>query len=76
MFVHDTHVEPSARSIVLDLLSTMKAGALAVRALVAAAALFGISENSPRVALARLRASGMVASDEPGLYRPACRSKP
>ena len=62
-------MEPTARSIVLDLLSTMKAGALPVRALVAAAALFGISENSLRVALARLRASGMVASDEPGLYR-------
>lgn len=62
-------MEPTARSIVLDLLSTMKGGALPVRALVAAAALFGISENSLRVALARLRSGGMVASDEPGLYR-------
>lgn len=60
---------PTARSIVLDLLSTMKSGALPVRALVAAAGLFGISENSLRVALARLRARGMVTSDEPGLYR-------
>jgi phenylacetic acid degradation operon negative regulatory protein len=62
-------VSPSAKSVVLDLLSTMRGGALPVRALVAAAALFGISENSLRVALARLRASGMVDSDEPGLYR-------
>lgn len=60
---------PSAKSVVLDLLSTMRGGALPVRALVAAAGLFGISENSLRVALARLRASGMVASDDPGLYR-------
>lgn len=60
---------PTAKSIVLDLLSTMKGGALPVRALVAAASLFGISDNSLRVALARLRASGMVVSDEPGLYR-------
>jgi phenylacetic acid degradation operon negative regulatory protein len=47
----------------------MKGGALPVRALVAAAALFGITENSLRVALARLRASGMVTSDERGRYR-------
>lgn len=60
---------PSAKSVVLDLLSTLKGGALPVRALVAAAALFDISENSLRVALARLRAAGMVSSDEPGLYR-------
>jgi phenylacetic acid degradation operon negative regulatory protein len=62
-------VSPSAKSVVLDLLSTMRGGALPVRALVAAAGLFGISENSLRVALARLRASGMVTSEEPGLYR-------
>ncbi len=60
---------PTAKSVVLDLLSTMKGGALPVRALVAAGALFGISENSLRVALARLRSSGLVTSDEPGLYR-------
>lgn len=60
---------PTAKSLILDLLSTMKGGALPVRALVAAAALFGITENSLRVALARLRAGGMVTSDQPGLYR-------
>ena len=47
----------------------MKGGALPVRAPVAAAGLFGITENSLRVALARLRASGMVTSDERGRYR-------
>ena len=41
-------VAPSAKSLILDLLSTLKGGALPVRALVGAAALFGISENSTR----------------------------
>lgn len=40
-----------------------------VRALVEAAALFGISENALRVALARLRARGEVARDGHGRYR-------
>ena len=65
---------PTAKSVILDLLSSLKGGALPVRALVAAAALFGISENSLRVALARLRASGLVTSDEPGLYRLGARA--
>jgi len=68
-------MSPSPKSVVLDLLSTMRGGALPVRALVAAAALFGISENSLRVALARLRASGMVSSDQPGLYRLGARAE-
>jgi phenylacetic acid degradation operon negative regulatory protein len=40
-----------------------------VRALVAAAGLFGIGENSLRVALARLLAGGMIERDERGEYR-------
>ncbi|MBM4244068.1 MAG: PaaX family transcriptional regulator [Deltaproteobacteria bacterium] len=68
-------MSPTPKSVVLDLLSTMRGGALPVRALVAAAALFGISENSLRVALARLRASGMVGSDHPGLYRLGARAE-
>jgi phenylacetic acid degradation operon negative regulatory protein len=40
-----------------------------VRALVAAAALFSISENSVRVALARLLADGLIERDERGAYR-------
>jgi len=60
---------PTAKSVILDLLSTLKGGALPVRALVAAGGLFGISENSLRVALARLRSAGLVTSDEPGVYR-------
>jgi phenylacetic acid degradation operon negative regulatory protein len=62
-------VQPTAKSVILDLLSTIRGGALPVRALVAAGELFGIRENALRVALARLRAAGLVSSDEPGLYR-------
>lgn len=40
-----------------------------VRALVAAASLFGIGENSLRVALARLLAGAMLERDERGEYR-------
>lgn len=53
----------------LDLLSTLRRGAMPVRALVEAAALFGIESNSLRVALARLRTSGLVERDERGRYR-------
>jgi phenylacetic acid degradation operon negative regulatory protein len=42
---------------------------IAVGALVEAAEILGIGENSLRVALTRLRASGHVESDERGLYR-------
>lgn len=62
-------MSPTAKSVILDLLSTLKGGALPVRALVAAGALFGIQENAMRVALARLRATALVASDGPGWYR-------
>ncbi len=59
----------SARSLILDLLSTVRRGACPVRALVEAATLFGIAENSVRVALARLRAEGLVEVDRRGSYR-------
>ena len=57
---------PSPRSLVLDLLSTLRRGSMPVRALVEAAALFGIAENSLRVSLARLLAEGRVARDRRG----------
>jgi phenylacetic acid degradation operon negative regulatory protein len=60
---------PTARSFVLDLLSTLGRGAMPVRALVGAAALFGVAENNLRVALARLLASGRIERDERGQYR-------
>ena len=60
---------PSPRSLILDLLSTLRERAVPVRALVDAAALFAIQENGLRVALARLLAAGSVTRDERGRYR-------
>jgi phenylacetic acid degradation operon negative regulatory protein len=62
-------LSPTPKSLVLDLLSTLRRGAMPVRALVEAAALFGIEGNSLRVALARMLAAGMVERDERGQYR-------
>ncbi len=62
-------VGPTAKSLTLDLLSTLGRRAAPVRALVDAAALFGIAGNNVRVTLARLLAEGFVESDERGLYR-------
>jgi phenylacetic acid degradation operon negative regulatory protein len=60
----------SAKSLIIDLLSTMPPRhPVAVRALVRAAGLFAIGENSARVALARLRSRGLVESDKRGFYR-------
>ena len=69
-------VDPTPRSLILDLLQTLGRASAPVRALVAAARLFGIAENSLRVALARLRAEGLVESDARGSYRlgPATRA--
>jgi len=60
---------PTAKSLTFDLLSTLRRGAMPVRALVAAAGLFGISENSLRVCLARLCAAGQIERDSRGRYR-------
>lgn len=61
--------QPTARSLVLDLLSTLRRGTMPVRALVEAGALLGIEENNIRVSLARLYASGRIERDERGRYR-------
>src|SRR5262249_20980091 len=62
-------MEPTAKSVILDLLSTIGERSMPVRALVAAADFFGIEENSLRVALARLLAADTVERDERGAYR-------
>lgn len=62
-------MRPSAKSFILDLLSTLRRGTMPVGALVEAAELFGIAGNNTRVALARLLAAGLVSRDEPGRYR-------
>jgi phenylacetic acid degradation operon negative regulatory protein len=67
---------PSARSFVLDLLSTLRRGSMPVRALVEAATLFGIAEGSVRVALTRLLADGLVERDERGEYRLGAAAEP
>jgi phenylacetic acid degradation operon negative regulatory protein len=60
---------PSARSLLLDLLATVRRGSVPVRALLEAGALFGLAGGAVRVALARLLAEGAVERDERGRYR-------
>lgn len=67
---------PSARSFVLDLLSTLRRGAMPVRALIEAAGLFGIAAGSVRVALCRLLADGLIERDERGEYRLGAAAEP
>lgn len=62
-------MNPSPKSLILDLLSTVGRASAPVRALVSAGNLFGIGENSLRVALARLLAEGLIARDARGRYR-------
>jgi phenylacetic acid degradation operon negative regulatory protein len=62
-------VTPAAKSLILDLLSTLRRGTMPVAALVEAGALFGLAENNVRVALARLLAAGSIERDERGRYR-------
>jgi phenylacetic acid degradation operon negative regulatory protein len=62
-------VEPTAKSLILDLLSTVRGGAMPVRALVASGELFDIAENNVRVELARLAGRGLVERDGRGAYR-------
>jgi phenylacetic acid degradation operon negative regulatory protein len=67
---------PSPRSLILDLLSTLRGGSMPVGALVAAGGLFGIAENGVRVALSRLLTRKLVQRDERGLYRLGPRAAP
>ena len=62
-------VSPTAKSLLLDLLSTLRRGTMPVQALVEAGLLFGIAENSTRVTLTRLTAAGTVERDARGRYR-------
>jgi phenylacetic acid degradation operon negative regulatory protein len=62
-------VKPTPKSLILDLLSTLGGRSMPVRALVDAAALFAIEENSLRVALTRLVAVGTLERDDRGEYR-------
>lgn len=62
-------MEPTPRSLILDLLGTVRRQSAPVRALLEAAALFSIGGNRLRVALARLCAQGLVERDTRGRYR-------
>lgn len=63
-------MQPVARNLILELLSTLREGsAMPVGALVEAGALFGLSGNNVRVSIARLLAGGQIARDERGHYR-------
>jgi phenylacetic acid degradation operon negative regulatory protein len=69
-------VQPTAKSLVLDLLSTVGGRAIPVRALIDAGHLFGISSNGVRVELARLVTRRLVTRDRRGQYRIAPRAQP
>ena len=59
---------PTAQSLILDMLSTLRGQAMPVSALVDVAEVFGISENNLRVALARLVSRGLVERSDRGWY--------
>jgi phenylacetic acid degradation operon negative regulatory protein len=63
------------KHLLLDLLR-VSPRPIAVRQLVAVGALFGIAGSAIRVALTRLVASGLLASDERGSYRLAAEADP
>jgi phenylacetic acid degradation operon negative regulatory protein len=67
---------PSPRSLILDLLTTLRRGSMPVGALVEAGALFGLAGGTLRVALARLVAAGQVERDARGRYRMGERAAP
>lgn len=69
-------MQPGAKSLILDLLQSLRGRSMPVRALVEAAALFDVPENALRVALARLVARGLVERDGPGRYRLAAGAAP
>lgn len=62
-------MKTNPRHLILNLLLGRGDAPLAARAAVASCALFGIRENSVRVALARLAAGGLVESAGRGTYR-------
>lgn len=60
---------PNPRQLILKLLLAADDGELSARDAVAGCALFGIRENSARVALVRLAAAGLIAAAGRGSYR-------
>lgn len=60
---------PNPRHLILKLLLVIDGAPLSARDAIAACSLFGIRENSVRVALVRLSATGMVEAEGRGSYR-------
>ena len=60
---------PTPRSLILNLLLAADDAVLSAREAIGACALFGIRENSVRVALARLSAAGLIEAAGRGSYR-------
>ena len=69
-------MRPTPKSLILDLLSSLRGAAMPVRALVAAAAVFDISAESVRVALVRLCSTATLERNERGQYRLAAAAEP
>jgi len=61
-------MKPKAKNLILDLLLARDGEALTAKECIAACALFGISANNVRVALARLSAEGLIEASERGSY--------
>ena len=60
---------PSARSLILNLLLATEGRGQTARQIIASCALFGIRENSARVALVRLVADSLIEPTRRGAYR-------
>jgi phenylacetic acid degradation operon negative regulatory protein len=69
-------VKPTAKRVVLELLSVADAHELSAASLVGAGRLLGISDNNIRVALARLVAAGTIEATARGEYRLAASAQP
>lgn len=61
--------QPSAKTLILELLQARNAGAFAVRDVILAAQLFDIGESAVRVTFTRLAAAGLVEGAGRGCYR-------
>ena len=62
-------MSPNPRHLIQKLLLGAEGEPISARDAIAACALFGIRENSVRVALVRLSAAGMIEAEARGTYR-------
>lgn len=67
-------MKPQARKLILELLRATDGHLLSARDAITASALFGISANNARVALARLAADGLIEAAERGSYALSARA--